>query len=172
VPLTGLQHSYTIKAEPQVRRSARVSRFRKSIEERDIEDREAEHVSPSRSASKVTEGRVVCASIAPLAMLVSLTRSRHYSLHRASTNTRSSTRNVNEKMDILPLKTKTGLLRNDLEPHLQAARPKENHRRKQRGTPAIMTLTRSRLGFRLKGGLANISDKTVQLGKLLNATAG
>jgi hypothetical protein len=106
-------------------------------------------------------------------MLVSLTRPRHYSLHRASIDPRSSTRNVNEKLDIIPLKTKTGLLRNDLEPHLQAVRPKENHRRKQRGTPARITLTRSRLGFGPTSGQADTSNKTAKLGKIfLNTTAG
>jgi len=85
----------------------------------------------------------------------------------------SSTRNVNEKLDSLLLKTKTGLLRNDLEPHLQAARPKENDRRKQRATPARTTLIRLRLGFGPTSGQANTSNKTAKLGKIfLNTTAG
>jgi len=101
-------------------------RLQKSIGDRDIEDREAKEASPTPPAGKVPKGRVVCAPIAPPATLVSLTWLRHYSLYRSFIIPRSSTRNVDEKLDLLLLKTKTRLLRSDLEPHLQAARSREN----------------------------------------------
>jgi hypothetical protein len=106
----------------------------------------------------------------PYYHVVALTRSRHHSARKPSTNRPRPLENGNKgknnkKLNIPLLGSETSLLRSEFELSLRVVL-KRNYIRGRRVTPVRTAPTLSNIGFRTEGGVRSTLNKTARSGKI------